>query len=68
MSFLISVIVALVIVGLVLWVVQQIPMDATIARLIRVIVIVVVVIWLLYLLMGVFGGGGFPGPVLFPRR
>ena len=43
MPFLIEIIVALVIVGLVLWVVQQIPMDPTIARIIRVVVIVYLV-------------------------
>ena len=34
---LLQIIIALCIVGLVLWVVQQIPMDATIARIIRVV-------------------------------
>ena len=58
--FLIQIVVALVIVGLVLWVVSQIPMDPTIARIIRVVVIVFVVVWLLYVLMGLFAGGGFP--------
>ena len=49
---LIQIVVALVIVGLVLWVVQQIPMDAVIARIIRVVVIVFVVLWLLSLFTG----------------
>ena len=62
MPFLISIVVALVIVGLILWVISQVPMDPTIARIIRVVVIVFVVIWLLYVLMGSFGGG-FPMPV-----
>jgi hypothetical protein len=61
--FLIQIVVALAIVGLILWVVTQIPMDATIARIIRVVVIVCVVIWLLYALLGVAG----TGPVAFPR-
>jgi len=56
MPWLLQVLVALVIVGLLLWIVEQIPMDATIARIIRVIVIVVVCLWLLQLLVGVFGG------------
>ncbi len=51
-----SIIIALAIVGLILWVVEQIPMDATIARIIRVVVIVLVCIWLLQLLAGEFGG------------
>jgi hypothetical protein len=65
MPWLIQVVVALAIVGLLLWVLQQIPMDATIARIIRVVVIVAVCIWLLTVLVSVFGGGGslFPGTV-----
>jgi hypothetical protein len=54
---LIQIVVALCIVGLVLWVVQQIPMDPTIAKIIRVVVIVVVCLWLLSLLAG-WGGFG----------
>lgn len=53
---LLQLIVALVIVGLLLWVLQQIPMDPTIARIIRVVVIVVVVIYILEILVGAFGG------------
>lgn len=44
---LVSIVITLVIVGLVLWVVQQIPMDAVIARIIRIVVIVCVVLYLL---------------------
>ncbi len=50
-AFLIQIVIALVVVGLVLWVVGQIPMDATIARIIRVVVIVAVCLWLLSLLV-----------------
>ena len=57
MPFLIQIVIVLVVVGLMLWVIQQIPMDAAIARIIRVVVIVFVVLWLLTVLMGVFGGG-----------
>jgi len=56
-GFLIEIIVVLVIVGLILWVIQQIPMDATIARIIRVVVIVCVAVWLLCLLLGFMPGG-----------
>jgi low temperature requirement protein LtrA len=59
MPFLIQIIVALCIVGLFLWVVGQIPMDATIARIIRVVVIVAVCLWLLNILFGLSGGGGY---------
>lgn len=61
-GFLIEILVVLIVVGLLLWVVQQIPMDAAIARIIRVVVIVLVCIWLIYLLVGFLPAGGFPGP------
>ncbi len=59
---LIQIIVALAIVGLLLWVIQQIPMDATIAKIIRVVVVVFVSLWLLSLVASGFGGslGGSP--------
>jgi hypothetical protein len=63
MAWLIQIVVALVIVGLILWVIQQIPMDPTIARIIRVIVIVVVCLWLVMLLLSIAGSPGlFPVP------
>jgi hypothetical protein len=55
-AFLIQLIVVLVIVGLALWILSQIPMDPAIARIIRVVVIVVVCIWLLYFLVGMTPG------------
>ena len=55
---LIQLVVALIVVGLLLWVVSQIPMDPTIARIIRVVVIVCVVLYLLNVFTGVFGSGG----------
>jgi hypothetical protein len=44
---LITLIVYLIIVGLLLWVVNELPLDATIKKVIQVVVIVVVVLWLL---------------------
>ena len=61
---LIQIVVALCVVGLLLWVITQIPMDPTIARIIRVVVIVAVCIWLLSLLIGWGGSSGW----YFPRR
>lgn len=58
-GFLIEIIIVLIVIGLLLWVVQQIPMDATIARIIRVVIIVIVCIWLLYLLVGFLPNSGF---------
>lgn len=67
MPWLLQVLVALVVVGLLLWVIEQIPMDATIARIIRVVVIVGVCLYLLQLLVGVFGGYTWPGPGPYRR-
>lgn len=49
------VIVVLVVVGVILWLVNQyIPMDATIKRILNVVVIICVILWLLQV-FGVFG-------------
>jgi uncharacterized membrane protein YedE/YeeE len=64
---LIGILVALVIVGILLWALSQFPIDPTIAKFIRVIVIVVVAIWVLYLLAGLLGGGA-PSGFYFNRR
>jgi hypothetical protein len=63
-AFLIQIIVVLILVGLALWIVQQIPMDPTIARIVRVVIIVFVAIWLLYLLVGFLPGTG----LYYPHR
>lgn len=43
----ITLIITLIIAGLLLWVIDQLPLDATIKRIIHVVVIVAVIIWLL---------------------
>lgn len=43
----VQILVILVVVGIVLWLIQFIPMDATIKRIISVIVIALVVLWLI---------------------
>lgn len=43
----VSILVVLILAGLALWVVAQLPLDATIVRIIRVVVIVAVVLYLL---------------------
>ena len=43
----ISIIVAIALVGLFLWAIGQLPLDATIAKILRVVVIVALVLWLL---------------------
>ncbi len=52
---LLQLVAALVIVGLILWALTQIPMDPTIAKIIRVLVIVCVGVWLVYVLLGMAG-------------
>jgi hypothetical protein len=44
---LISVIVTLVVVGLVLYLIDLIPMDGTIKRIIHLIIVIIVILWLL---------------------
>lgn len=55
-SGLISVIIVLAIIGLLLWAITQIPMDAAIARMIRIVVIVACCIYLIYFLAGMLPG------------
>ena len=59
MPLLISIVIALILAGVILWAVEQFPVDPIIARIIRVVVVVFVVIYLLSLL----AGGSFPVPV-----
>jgi hypothetical protein len=53
----ISLIVVLVVIGVALWAIQQIPMDNTVRAIIRVVVILFAVLWLLSAL-GLLGGLG----------
>jgi hypothetical protein len=46
-SGLISIIVTLVVVGILLYLIELIPMDGTIKQIIRVVVIILVILWLL---------------------
>jgi len=55
-----SIVIALVIVGLLLWVVGQIPIDPAIQKIIRVVVIVCVCLWLFDLFVGSAGSLGVP--------
>jgi hypothetical protein len=64
-SGIVGIIVALVVVGLALYLIDIIPMDRTIKQIIRAIVIVAVIIWLLqaFGLIGSISGLLHPGPV-----
>jgi hypothetical protein len=56
----VSIIIALIIVGVVLYLITLIPMDATVKKIITVLVILLVVLWVVSLL--------FPGQVVLPSR
>jgi hypothetical protein len=49
---LIELVVILIVVGMLLWLVTQLPLDPTIQNIIRGVVILVVVLWLLRLFVG----------------
>lgn len=57
---LINLVIALVVVGILLWALSQFSLDPFITKVIRVIVVVVVSIWALYLIAGMLGGGPLP--------
>ena len=63
-SGIVSIVVALVVVGLVLYLIDIIPMDRTIKQIIRAIVIVGVIIWLLQ----AFGFIGSVGSLFHPAH
>jgi len=54
---LVGVIVALVLIGLALWILGQFPIDATISKLIRLVLIVAAVLCVLLFVLHVFGVG-----------
>ena len=59
----IGLILALVVVGVALYLLQLIPMDATVKQIIRVLIILVLVIWVLSFFGAFAGGWGhFTGP------
>jgi hypothetical protein len=62
LMFLLEIVAALVIVGVILWALTQFPIDPLIAKIIRVIVVVVVAIWIVYTLLGLVGGAPSLGP------
>lgn len=54
----IPIIMTLVVIGLILYLVNMLPIDATIKQIIHLIVIVLIILWLLQLLLG--SGLGWP--------
>jgi hypothetical protein len=65
MGFLLEIVIVLVVVGLVLWILQQIPIDPAFQRIIRVVIIVLLCLWLIYFLVGLLPSGVMPP---LPRR
>lgn len=51
-AVLLQILVILLVAGVLLWGIQQFPLDATIAKVAKVVVVVTVCIWLIYLLYG----------------
>ena len=56
----IDIVIMLVVIGLLLWIVGQLPIDATIKKIIWVVVIVGVCLWLLSMFGGYLPEGRFP--------
>jgi hypothetical protein len=66
LSVLVSIVVVLLIVGVALWVLQQLPwISGDIKQVIRVIIIAVVAIYVIMVLASLFGG---TSPFIYPRR
>lgn len=53
-------VIAAIVLGLIIWLVQQIPGVAEFAQIIRVVCIVIFVIYCIYVLMSLLGGGHLP--------
>ena len=64
-SSIVGIIITLIVIGLLLYLVELIPMDRTIKQIIRIIVIIAVVVWLLesFGLIGSLNSIFHPGPV-----
>lgn len=58
-AFLISIIVTLLVVGILLWLLNQFPIDPAIRGYIRAVILAVVAIWLIYILVGALGAGPY---------
>lgn len=63
-GFLVEILITLIVVGLLFWILQQIPIPAPFGNIIRVVLVVFVCIWLIYMLAGLLPAGPFYGPRL----
>lgn len=68
-SLFVSIVVPLIVLGLIVWVVGLLPIDAKIMTVIRAVAIILVVLWLLGFLFGAVPGYNAPtvAPVRLPR-
>ena len=64
-GLLVEFLVAMIIFGLVYWIVGMIPLPDPFKRIAIVVLVVIFCIWLIYFLLGFMGGGGisFPSPI-----
>lgn len=60
-----EIIFAIIVLGVILWGVEQLPMDATFKQVVRVLCIVVMVVWVAYAILGLLGGVSHGGGLLF---
>ena len=63
-SFLISLLVAVIVISLIFWVLSQFPVDPIIAKVVRVLLVVIFCLWLVSALFGfgTFSFGHYAGP------
>lgn len=66
--FLIQFLIALIIFGLIYWIVGMIPLPDPFKKIAMVVLVVVFCIWLIYVLLGFLGGTGFAFPTPVYRR
>jgi hypothetical protein len=57
LAILLQLVVAAIVIGLILWLIQQIPGVAPFARIIQVVCICIFVIYVIYILIGLLGHG-----------
>jgi hypothetical protein len=66
LSTLLYLVILAIVLGLIIWLAEQIPGIAPFVQIIRVVCIVIFVIYVIYILMGLLGGAGGP-PHSLPR-
>lgn len=66
LSLFVSIVIPLIILGLLLWIIGLLPLDAKIMQVIRVVAIVIVVLWLLAIFFG--WSPGVPMPAATVRH